>query len=236
MPRTGHKNPDGSEDRVILPTYMRDVFAYAAHPGQTLVNKAHPLITTIAELYRNKDFYNREIVNHDDPLTKQAQQTATFLAGQYMPFSFRIAARQAQQGEGIGIQAQTFFGIVPASREYVRTPAMNKIAEFIQDRRPSGAQTPEQVEAQDVRRALMQDARAGKLLGSALRSAAKDAGLTKRQRENLVRNAKLDPRVVSFKVLTPDEAEKVYALASPEEKQLWEKWLLRKRRNAKANQ
>lgn len=128
-PRTGRLRPDGSEDRVSLPTYMKDVFAYGedaknfalygADPLQTLKNKAHPLIATVSQMLNNADFFGGAIRNPADPITRQLMDEAAYLRQQIEPFSIRNYFQQAKlKGEEPSIQgyltSPSMVGITPA--------------------------------------------------------------------------------------------------------------------------
>lgn len=136
-PRTGNKRPDGSDDRVSLPTYMKDIFAYGedvhnfaaygSDPTQTLKNKAHPLIATVAEMLNNKDFFGGAIRNPADKAVKQLQDEALYLLHQVEPFSFRNYMQQAKvKGEEpsfLGyMTSPSMIGVVPAPGYITKSP------------------------------------------------------------------------------------------------------------------
>jgi len=41
-PKTGRQNDNGDDERVNLPSYMKDVFAYKRHPWQTRPEQVAP--------------------------------------------------------------------------------------------------------------------------------------------------------------------------------------------------
>jgi hypothetical protein len=99
FPRTGRKNKDGSPERLSLPSYMKDVYEYAhdavnfakhgGDPLQTVKNKLQPLLSTVAEMLANKDFYGDAIRSPGDPALVQVQDELKFLAKQLTPFGIR---------------------------------------------------------------------------------------------------------------------------------------------------
>lgn len=107
FPRTGRLRPDGSDDRVSLPTYMKDVYAYGedapnfakygGSPLNTIGNKLHPLIATIARMLHNQDFFGGAIRNPADPVVRQVMDEAAYLMQQLEPFSLRNYQRQARR-------------------------------------------------------------------------------------------------------------------------------------------
>ena len=137
FPPTGEKDPDGSEHRIQFPTYMKDVLSFYKHPGQTITNKASPIISSMLQMYQNRDYYGNQIRNADDPLVAQAQQTAEYLLKQFIPFAARGAMEQRQRGESLGTQAASFFGITPAPKGLTES----RMESYIHEQR-AGMQMP----------------------------------------------------------------------------------------------
>jgi hypothetical protein len=103
---------DGRGGRLSIPGYMKDVFAYASHPVQTLLNKLHPLFETAAELYQNRDYYGGIIAA---PGANPASEYFRYLTGQLEPFALRAMQRQHATGGGSTLDdALSFWGIQPA--------------------------------------------------------------------------------------------------------------------------
>ncbi len=220
FPRTGRKDDDGNEERVQLPTYMKDVMAYLRHPLQTLEHKLHPEIGMIADMLNNKDYYEHQIRNPDDPAVKQVQDLATYIGKQFVPFSIRNIQEQGKRQQSTAVKAGAVFGLTPAPKEEVRSAAQNMAIEMISKRMPKGPFSPEEVQNQEARRKLGDALRAGKPPQDAIQEAA-DAGLTTLQIKNQQKKASMDTRLSLFKMLTPDEAQKVYDAGTDEEKNLW---------------
>lgn len=149
-PRTGRTRPDGSPDRVSLPTYMKDVFAYGedihnfvkygGDPLQTLKNKAHPLISTVSQMLNNQDYFGGAIRNPADPVTQQIIDEAAYLVQQFEPFSMRNYMQQAKEkGEEptmLGyLTSPSMIGITPApgymtkSDEQLESAQVNRMRE-----------------------------------------------------------------------------------------------------------
>jgi hypothetical protein len=146
-PKTGRQRPDGSDDRVSLPTYMKDVFAYGqdatnfakygTDPTQTLKNKANPLISTISQMLNNEDFFGGAIRNPADSAVKQMADEASYLMQQVAPFSLRNYQQQAKEK-----------GETPSALGYLTSPSMIGIA-------PAPGyitKSPEQLESSQVSR------------------------------------------------------------------------------------
>ena len=136
-PKTGKLRPDGTEDRVSLPTYMKDVFAYGedvknfaeygSDPTQTIKNKAHPLISTVSQMFSNQDFFGGAIRNPSAPATQQIMDEAHYLIQQIMPFSLRNYQQQAKtKGEEPTVMgyltSPSMIGVTPAPGYIVKSP------------------------------------------------------------------------------------------------------------------
>lgn len=151
FPRTGRIRPDGTEDRVSLPTYMKDVYAYAkdamdfgkygSNPTQTIQNKAHPLISTISQMLNNQDFFGAAIRNPADSIVKQAMDEADYLVKQFEPFSLRNYEQQAKiRGEEPSVKdyltSPSMVGITPAPGYITKSPEEQESAEISRLRDP----------------------------------------------------------------------------------------------------
>src|SRR5262245_16430254 len=119
-PRTGLLRKDGFEDRVSLPSYMKDVYAYGKDPISTLRHKVSPLAEGIIEMLRNEDFYGATIRDPDDPLLKQAYDVLRFGAGEMRPFAVQGAMKELESGGDWASAARSFFGVAPAPASTAR--------------------------------------------------------------------------------------------------------------------
>ncbi len=124
FPKTGRTRPDGSADRVSLPTYMKDVAAYAkdakgfvkygSDPLQTLENKTHPLLSTVSQMLHNQDFFGAAIRNYQ-------QQAAS--AGE-------------KPSIGGWMSSPSMVGITPAPGYITKSPEQEQSAEIGRLREP----------------------------------------------------------------------------------------------------
>jgi hypothetical protein len=135
FPRTGRKMPDGNWERISIPSYMKDVAAYAYHPLNTLTHKAHPLASAMYQMFTNQDFYGTQIRNPDDPLVKQIEQEIAYSTTTLEPFSVRNALQFANQGgHSKGEDVGAFFGAVPAAKYITNTSLQSALQEQISNR------------------------------------------------------------------------------------------------------
>jgi hypothetical protein len=129
FPKTGRKNPDGSDERMSLPSYVKDEYAFANHPLTTLGHKLHPAFSMISELLHNEDFYGNEIVNPDDPWTKAAAQVAAYLGKSVLPYSIQNVQQNAKKGGSVGMALAPLVGVTPAPSSVSRTPFESYVAD-----------------------------------------------------------------------------------------------------------
>jgi hypothetical protein len=122
MPRTGRKNPDGSDERLTLPSYWKDHYELATHPIQTVANKFNPIFAMLYEgLYSNQDYFGTQIRNPHSPVAQQAMQVGEFFARQMAPFTATNMNKSLQSGDGKLAVAANFLGVNHASAAASRT-------------------------------------------------------------------------------------------------------------------
>lgn len=138
FPKTGRTRPNGSSDRVSLPSYMRDIAAltnrgsedFPFRIGQNMFtmgkHKLQPLWATTAEMLDNQDYYGTAIVDPSDPYARRQVDRAMHLARAFQPFSFR-GPRGQERTWGQLIQQQV--GITPAPGYVVHTAEQEREAE-----------------------------------------------------------------------------------------------------------
>ena len=229
-PRTGRKDADGNDERVQLPSYMRDVTAWSSHPVRTAEHKLHPLLAYLADMLENEDFYGDQIRNPNDPLVKQLQQVAAFTAKQFTPIGVSNLREQQRRLQSPVSQMLPFVGITPAPREAVRTKAQNLMYDFLRRRRPQGA-TPEEAEERTARTDVLRHMRQGVPMDADERRQLREGGMTRRQLRGMREQARVNPMLSAFKQLTEEEAQQVYDQGTPEEQRIWARALSVKRRN-----
>lgn len=143
FPKTGNKNPDGTDARISFPSYVKDEFGFARHPIDTVEHKLHPSFSMIAELLNNKDFYGNQIVNPDDPWTKVAGQVASYVGKGFVPYAVQNQNNIEQAGGGIAARVAPFVGVTPAPGSETHSQAQSYIADRYYAAHPSEGKTPE---------------------------------------------------------------------------------------------
>jgi hypothetical protein len=237
MPKTGQKLPDGSDERVILPTYLKDIlpvfkaghdfgpFGAASRLERMAVNKQGPAINMITRMLENKDFYGTEIRHPNDSMVRQAEDEVRFMVSQFKPFSFQGVSRRVEKTPMAKYESLT--GIMPVNKELTRTKAMQMISDY--NTKFGGAKTREEADLMAKKRDLRDRlAKGDEMAKGELAQMVKERKLTPLQAKNITKEAHSDPRVESFKRLPLQIAQEVYDAATPEEKELWTKDLQKK--------
>jgi hypothetical protein len=146
FPRTGRTRPDGSEDRLSLPSYMKDVYEYyhdlsgfakyGSNPTNTLQNKMHPLLSLISQMINNKDFFGATIRNPTSPVVMQIQDEANYIVKQLAPFSLRNYQQQSKVKDieptlGGYLTSPSMIGITPAPGYVTKSEAQTESASIL---------------------------------------------------------------------------------------------------------
>lgn len=209
--RTGRKNADGSDERMYIPTYMRDELAYATAPVKTAVDKLHPSFNIAAELAQNKDYYGNPIVNDADDPDVQTGQVGRYLAKQLYPYSVQNLNRAQEAGKGGWEQYSPFIGIAPAPASVTRSPFQNYVTQKYFDTMPRGGMTPEQQDTAAAKRAQLQGLREGDDVDL--------SNLSLKQQRAIEKQAHTEIPAQRFEKLPLDQMLAAWKKAKPEERE-----------------
>ena len=220
FPRTGETDEKGKDRRVVLPSYVKDVYHYYKDPVTTVTNKVHPALSTMADMFRNEDFYGTEIRHADDPLVKQLTDLALFGVKSYEPFAVRGFRQNRKNEESFGRSAMPFFGITPAPSSVYKTKAEEIITEYQKRVMPEGPRTQQAAEIRELKQSLRKAARKQAGVPEELRNAVREGKITVDEAYDLLKYRDDKPIQTGFRSLPMAEALKVWEAATPEEKNL----------------
>ncbi len=108
--------PDGQGGRVSMPSYIKEIVSVVHDPVVWAKAKIHPLLTLIADMLSNKDYFGRPIANPDDPIVERALDRAKHVATAFEPISVQGLERNA--GEPLKQQVLPFIGF-PRAPKYI---------------------------------------------------------------------------------------------------------------------
>lgn len=220
FPRTGRKDSEGNDERVQLPSYMRDVVGWWRHGPQTAKNKLAPTLSAIAEMLSNENFYGDQIRNKDDGLVQQLDQERKYLVNLVTPLAVRNLQESGKRSTDTRTKVSGFFGVTVAPRDIVRSPAQDRIMEYAAGSAQRGA-TPEEAEARAGKSQLGRDVAMGKVTTDSLDKLESAGTITTRQRATLERGMEQDLWLKRFTGLSVDRALVVYKLGTPAEQENW---------------
>lgn len=213
--RTGRKDENGNEERFLLPTYMKDLLAYARETGRTLVNKSHPVISLVGDVIRGRDYYGTEIRSPDDSKLAQVGETAKYVLKSFEPFWTRGARKATERGAGPLEIAGPFVGVMPAPANIANTEAEKLASELIRAQLPQGARTREQFERTQKERRAVQAIKSGRMTSTE----AVDQGLVPVQRQRMIeRRAEMPYLEYAVRRLSIESAIRVYQKANEAER------------------
>jgi len=247
-PKTGKMLPDGTEERVNFPSYLKDVYAYKEHPLRTVAHKLHPMWSAMYQMLTNQDYYGTQIRNPDDPFVKQVGEELGFVAKQFVPFSVKGAERRVGAKESPEIKGESFMGIMPIPPEIARTAAQNKIMEYGIARLPKGARTQEEQDRFELKRDLesqIQSPQDYEKAREQLKILSRQGKLTRGQQLYEQNKLRFEQSQIAgghtkseaqwlwrFKHLSLPEARHVYEVATPQEQKLFDRDLKLKEKKA----
>jgi hypothetical protein len=218
FPKTGQLDEAGRPQRASMPTYVKDVYHYWTEPGRTLADKISPLDTLIAEMVRNADFWHTAIRNEDDPLIQQMLDSAKHVADSAVPFGIRNLLRARKLEEPTAHQVEQFFGITAAPAALEKTRAELLASELEHGNDPAGTRTREQAARSEEEATIRRMARLGRPMGTEIGNALRKGTITVPEVRQALKQAHMDPLMRTFKELHLDQALKVWAAATPEER------------------
>lgn len=215
FPKNGETGPDGNPERVKLPGYMNDMISYGKHPLDTASHKLSPLLSTMAEMFNNKDFYGNQIYSQDHPL----KDLMAYAEKSLTPFSVRNVQESQKREQPVSKQVQSFLGVTPAPQEEVRTAAQNKLLSLV--KHVNNGRTPDEADTADARKQIENNIRQGMDPHDALTKAMESGKVTEKQALGAAKKAKGGAYDFAFQHVSLDDKGKVLAEATPAEKAAW---------------
>lgn len=236
FPRTGNTDENGRPERLSLPAYVKDIYHYAHDPKRTALNKLHPALNLLGEIWSNQDFYGTEIWNEDDPPSEKTKEVLRHVAKSFEPFAYRGMLEERQRGSDWKRSVLPFVGLTPAPSSINKTPAENLMDELARERRPIGTRTKQEAASAKLRRDLTRGLRRGQDQTAALNQAVQAGQISPNQARETYRRAATPPLVYQFNHLGLADSLKVWEVATVGERELLRPLLRQKAQNAMRNQ
>lgn len=245
FPRVGGTNPDGSPRRLTTMFYNREVPMLAKHAQEygggfgglgmgtmaMIWNKM--MFQPITELYNNRDYFGREIMDTNAPGWKQAMQAIESLgASQLLPMSTTGAQRVEETGGRPAEKYLSYAGFGPAPGYAEKSAIQNRIAHLYQNYVAPGAKPYEAEEVTRGRQVARNQLLMAKQRGdpeeiAAAQKRASDVGLSEKYQESL---GKVSGDQIMFRRLPYQHQLSLLEQATPEERQRYWPWTTSKAR------
>lgn len=223
-PRSGEKNPDGTDARLNTMLFSREYAAIALHSqqegiikglGQYFANKANPVIGMGKGLVTGKDFFDREVSDPNSPAYMQLQQRLAWAFKESLPISLTSISKTKGTGKdwALGIAG---FSPAPkyATESSTEAAIRNTYSTYNKTVVPyERAQYSEEAkQLKDAIRSGDGEAYRTKLLEMKDKYHLSPADIVK-----LRQTAKSDPTLGMFKRLTADQQLQIMKNMTPEE-------------------
>jgi hypothetical protein len=235
FPKTGRLNADGSAARLSPATYMKDVYAYLGgflgegggidrgidQIATTVSHKVNPMLSMLAEIGKNEDFYGTEIRHKGAPVAEQLADLARYVIAGVHPYSLTGYQKERKSGASFGEAAPAFFGLTPAPASITRSPLRQALVEYQREHMPRAARTKEQAAVSAVRRDIRDAERRhdSEALQEAEARAREGGLLSSRQIAKVGRAATAGTGIEQpFKSLPFAEAVRIYKLGDAQER------------------
>ncbi len=215
-PKTGNKNPDGSDERLQMPTMMKEFFASteAVNKKGLLVgvptyiwHKTNPLVSLTLDMLLNKNFYGAEIRDPHAPIREQAKQVAIFLGTEGMiPIS--LSGYLRHKGITGKSTAAPFMGFVPAPSYITQSPIQSEIYELA-SKRFGGTISVKTAEKRTFMRELKQLIRQKNKteIIAKYREGVQKGYINPRMRKQIFKRARRAPDINTFGMLPEDDQD-----------------------------
>ena len=142
-PPTGKIKPDGTAQRLTIPTYFRDYTAmYKQGILTTLGHKTSPLLNLASEIIKGEDYFGQEIKGDDEKIVTAG---ARLLHSHLTPFSVQGAERISRTGGDLRDKTIAALGFTPSPRYITQSKEDKQIVDLFR-RRNKGSRSPAAVE------------------------------------------------------------------------------------------
>ena len=209
-PKTGAKNSDGSDERLQIPTMMKEFFATheafrkrGAIKGPLTIahHKLAPSWGMVAQMMENENYWGVKITDAPVATQQWLKDYGSFMLEFAEPISFSSYGRQqSEKGRNI----LPFLGFSPAPRYVTRTATQKKIYDAFESLFGNVTKTKALGERIIAKSDLRQKIRKGEATLGDFREALKSGALKPRGIKRFLENATLDGDIRMFANLPSD--------------------------------
>jgi hypothetical protein len=218
--------PDGN--KISFPSYMKDFYSFKSQPFKTAVNKLHPSVSQMYQMYENADFYGTEIYHPGDDKFKQGMDVLKWYGSTFLPLTYSGIQRRIDRGEAISSSASSLFGFMPAPASIGQTKAENLAFELAERGWQMGPRTRGDAERHALVQKLQRSVASGQDITAEMQKAWLDKRIQDTDIGKIYGNFGQSKLVQNFKELKLPDALAVMREASPEEQVQLKPLLLKK--------
>ena len=231
--RTGNTDEYGRPERMMWPTYMKDVRGWTSSPGTTAINKLNPLLSMFGALIKNKDYFGKEIRSEDASKLTQLAESLGYISAQVVPFSARNISKEFERKSSTTAKVAPMVGITPAPSDLNKTEAEKLISHYSADKMPQGSRTKAETEKSNIKREIKTALRHGDTAEATklFKEGRKSGMFGIKDYAQIQKDVKSGPFATSFKYLSLVQAQKVYDVSTDEEKKIVKPLLAKKKIN-----
>lgn len=229
-PRTGEKNPDGSDARVSTPFYTREPFMLKKHIEQeglvgglagSVSSKLNPLGENLRAIATNRDYFNREI--SDPSLShfslQRIGQQLDYLWTEGQP-TWMDASKRAPgapgKATGLGV-----LGFMPAPRYATETATQGRIANMFRQQEGERVVPFKQAQKAKDKAVIKKLMLEGKDYDKQLGDFQDKYNMSNLQINRMMRGLQSDPSVYMFRRLSDDQQRELWKDMSPQERETY---------------
>lgn len=226
FPRTGQMNPNGTPERVQLPSYLKDALGITRHPGQTVAAKMAAPIHIITDLWNNRDYWGTQVYDPDSWWGSKGLDILKYVGKSATPFVLQSYQHGAQETPSRAVAS--LLGVRPVPREIANTPAQNEIDKYNQLMR-AATTTKESKEQKDLKFNLMKLAKDQDTAGfeQAAGQAVSEGRITGQQVKAIIKESQVPTGLTRFTRLPMEWKLRTWDKASDAEKEQWLPYFLK---------
>lgn len=218
FPKTGDKDKNGNDIRISIPTYLKDVMSLQKSPSQYLKSSMSGLMSKTIDAMQNSDYFGNFIYDPQDPEYKKLLSSLAYIA----PKPFSITNIMKLQKDNVKTETKVLggLGFTQASKSITQSEFQKELSNAYNKQRPHIQLTPAQQEVSKKKKDLRDKIKNNTVTDQDIQYAI-DKGLIKEKGVNsFIKNAELNSLQTMWKYLSQDERDRLYPMASPEEKKM----------------
>lgn len=238
--KNGQTDEWGNSKYSSVPSYTGEVYRWGHSPGETATNKLHPLISLLAQIYNNRDYYGTQIRNPKDSRVDQALEAGKYALRQLTPFSVTSAIKQTgTEGKNALETAQNFanyvkngsakddlqvvlpqFGVSPTPSRLTMTDAQQAAQELMRNKQQAGPRTQQQADKSQLKSKLRKDAIGQSKVPQTILDALHAGQITKKEALKIWQDRNITPLASTVKAssVSLDDAMDIWTKATDTEK------------------